>query len=105
MVRPIQINNINAWLYIQKLTVYREYEGLTELIEKDEYLCYLKLSPPTEIIFGELMRDEQKKPKLFVSPEEAEMFAIKFFSSAIKKKNTHDLDLINIFDPLSTTLY
>lgn len=78
MVRSIQINNIKVWLYIQKLTVYITHGASQELVETDEYLCYFKLSPPTEIIFGELMRDENKRPKLFASPDESEMYAIKF---------------------------
>jgi hypothetical protein len=85
MIRTIKINNTDVWLYIQRLTVYEKINGLMQLNEKEEYLCYIKLSPPTEIIFGELIRDEQKKPKLFSTPEEAEIYAIKFFSSTIKK--------------------
>jgi hypothetical protein len=33
------------------------------------------------------MLDSQKKPKVFITPEEAEIYAIIFFSSVIKNKN------------------
>lgn len=80
MVRIIQINNIKVWLFIQKLAVYTMQGASKELIETNEYLCYFKLSPPTDVIHGELMRDEQRKPKLFLNPDEAEVYAINFLS-------------------------
>ncbi len=84
MVRCVQINNVKVWLYIQKLATYITHGTSQELIETNEYLCYFKLSPPTEIIFGELIRDEQKRPKLFTGSDEAEMYAMKSLKEKLR---------------------
>jgi hypothetical protein len=83
MIRPVQINNIKVWLYIQKLSAYSTNQLSKDLMETEEYLCYLNLSPPSGTSFGELIRDDQKRPKLFVSPEEAEMYAFKHLGSKL----------------------
>lgn len=83
MVRSIQVNNIHVRLFIQKLNGYVSHSHTLELIALDEYICYFKLFPATGTMLGELIRDENKLPKVFGNQEEAEKYALTFLSSKL----------------------
>ncbi len=42
---------------------------------EEEFLCYFKLTEPTPLIYGELFRDENGKPLLFDTVENAVKYA------------------------------
>lgn len=69
MVKIITIGDVRVWFYVQQLL---SYDGDSKnIIEISKYMCYFKFSEPTAIILGDLLRDENKKPFLFNSIEEA----------------------------------
>lgn len=68
-IKEIQIKSTKVWLVIDQLRTYSE--DLKFIAEKDEFLCYYKFSEPTPMIYGELLRDEEQKPRLFKSVNEA----------------------------------
>ena len=75
IVRIITFKTIMVWLFIQQLHRYENHD-FKILSEGLEYLCYFKFSEPTQIIFGELIRElEMQAPIIFRSPEEAETYA------------------------------
>ncbi len=76
IVNSFEINHTTVWIVIQRL--YCSTNGTKKLIEANEFVCYFNFLPPSDIIFGELIRDEHQKPKLFTTPEQAEIFAIEY---------------------------
>ena len=61
-------------MYIDQLRVIDKETN--DLVEKEEYLCYFKLTEPTPFILGELIK-ENGFPKIFTSINEAIGFAQK----------------------------
>jgi hypothetical protein len=68
-VKIIHLKDKTIWLAIDQLRTYSSDFKLIE--DKPEFLCYFKLTEPNPIIYGELLRDNEGKPKLFTSIDEA----------------------------------
>jgi len=81
-VENITISNISIWLTIDQLRMYSADRSRFE--SRQEYLCYFKLSEPTPMIIGELFRDTENKPMLFLSVEEAISFAKNELTNRLK---------------------
>lgn len=73
IIKNIPINNISVWITIDQLRVYSADRMRIE--SQKEFLCYFKLSEPTSMIIGELLKDESNLPKLFNSVENALVYA------------------------------
>lgn len=69
------INNQQIWLTIQPLYSFRK--GI-KLILDNEFICYFSYSAPVYMMEGELLRDDNKKPKIFLSEQEIPLFALKY---------------------------
>ena len=81
-VENITINNISIWLTIDQLRKYSTDRSKIE--SKQEFLCYFKFSEPTPIIVGELFRDTENKPMLFLTVKDAISFAKKELTNRLK---------------------
>ena len=68
-IKEIKLTNRTVWLEIDQLRTYSADSGLIE--DKSEFLCYFKLTETTQTIFGELIRDNNNKPIVFNSIEDA----------------------------------
>jgi hypothetical protein len=78
MIRIINFGVLKIYLFIQQLHNYIG-DNVNKLNEVHEYICYFKFSEPTQIIYGELLRDvESKAPMTFNSLEEAESYASEY---------------------------
>jgi hypothetical protein len=73
IIKNITINNNSVWITIDQLRVYSADRIRIE--SREEYLCYFKLSEPTSMIIGELLKDESNIPKLFNSVDNAFVYA------------------------------
>jgi hypothetical protein len=73
IIENITINNNSVWITIDQLRVYSADRIRIE--SREEYLCYFKLSEPTSMIIGELLKDESNIPRLFNSVENAFVYA------------------------------
>ena len=81
-ITALNINKTKVWLSIQQFLHYKNGK-IAELICDNEYVCYFKFSEPSDIIFGELILDENRKIKLFKSIEEAEIFGMEYIQKRI----------------------
>ena len=68
-VRIIQLKEKAVWLTIDQLRTYSTDFKFIE--EKQEFLCYFKLTEPTTMIYGELLCDKKGKPIIFNSIDKA----------------------------------
>lgn len=69
IVRAIQLKDKIVWLVIDQLRRYST--DFKSLDENEEFLCYFKLSEPSSILYGELLRDMEGRPLLFKNVDEA----------------------------------
>ncbi len=69
IVKEIKLKNRTVWLAIDQLRTYSTDFKFIE--DKTEFLCYFKLTEPNQTIYGELLRDNDNKPLLFNSVNEA----------------------------------
>lgn len=84
-ITTIYINKVKVCLLIQQL-LHHENGKVGTLVCSNEYICYFKFSEPkpTDIGFGELILDENRKIKLFNSIDEAEIFAMEYIEKKIR---------------------
>lgn len=68
-VKEIKIKDRSVWLAIDQLRMYSQ--DLNCIEDRPEYMCYFKLTEPTPIIYGELLRDQEAKPILFTTIDDA----------------------------------
>jgi len=68
-VKEMQLKNRTVWLAIDQLRTYSA--DFKNIEEKQEFLCYFKLTEPNFNIYGELIRDKEGKPILFKTVDEA----------------------------------
>lgn len=88
-VSNFNINNTNVWVIIQPLYCFQK--GKLEPVKDSGFLCYFKFSNPFDFhegelvnfTEGELIKDEDKKPKVFLTEEEIEMFALNYLKKRI----------------------
>lgn len=88
-VSNFNINNTNVWLVIQSLYCFQN--GKPEPIEDTGFLCYFKFSNPFDFHEGELVNytegeiimDEDTKPKIFLTEDEIELFAMNYVKKRI----------------------
>ncbi len=90
-VSNLKINNTQVWIIIQPL--YTFHRQTLEASEDKGFLCYFKLSDPFYFQDGEifnfteaeLIYDKTNKPKIFLTEEEIELYALNY----IKRKITN----------------
>lgn len=83
-VSHININRTKVWIIIQ--TLYFFQKGERELLEVSGFLCYYKFSDPFNFLDGELINwsegelilNEDQKPKIFLTDNEIELFASEY---------------------------
>ena len=73
----LRINGKKIWLVIEPIRVNTE-KGL-EVVE-NEYICYFNFNKPDQIIYGELVKDENNQPKIFNNSKEAEEYVTEKFN-------------------------
>jgi hypothetical protein len=70
MTIKLQLNNEDTiWISIEEVNVYSESKN--EIEHTEEYICYLKFTEPNILVSGEIIKDENNKPLIFNSKEEA----------------------------------
>lgn len=78
-IKEIEINEVTIWLVIEPIRMNTK-NGL-EIIS-NEFICYYNFNKPTDIIFGELIKDENNRPKIFESSNSA----IDYTTDLLKEK-------------------
>ena len=73
VIRTIEVGGRTIWLSIDQLRVYSQDTNMIDI--EEEFLCYFKLTEPTPLIYGELFRDENGKPLLFDTVDNALSYA------------------------------
>ncbi|WP_319231671.1 hypothetical protein [Draconibacterium orientale] len=69
----LEIKNQRIWLVIELLRVYSpDFKAFTPT---GRYICYFKLTEPTQFILGELFKDKRNIPIMFNSEEQAKEYA------------------------------
>ncbi len=74
-----EIGGYNVWLTY--LPIYWHHKDRNIIEESDDFLCYFNFNEPG-LIFGELILDENDKPKIFSSTDKISEFAAGY----VKKK-------------------
>lgn len=90
-VASFQISNTKVWITIQPLSYFKK-ETL-ELSNDTGFLCYFRFSDPfafqvgelVNFTEGELIMDENNKPKIFLSEEKIESFAKDYIQERLEK--------------------
>ena len=73
-IRTLEINGEPLWLVIDQFRVY--VEANNSFVTTEKFICYFKLSEPNTLFFGELVKDENELPRLFNTPNDAEVFVM-----------------------------
>lgn len=73
MVERLEINRNIYYLTIECVTVNNG--GVIEEL-KDHFVAFIKQNPPSEIHFGEQLKDDNNEKLVFISPKHAKDYAI-----------------------------
>lgn len=88
-VSSFKINNTDVWIIIQPLYYFQR--GKKELTRYDGFLCYFNFFAPfdfhegelADFTEGEIIMDDDVKPKIFLTEEEIELFAMNYIKKRI----------------------
>lgn len=77
----LEIKNQRIWLVIELLRTYSsDFQTFTST---GKYICYFKLTEPTQFIFGELFKDKSNMPIIFNSEEQAKEYAENYLNDKL----------------------
>lgn len=96
VIKKIEIEECIIWITV---TPYYPAQMSNTQLSPIGYICYFSFQEPNLFFMGELIKDEAGNIKIFLSPEEALEYCLKYLSSRCNRNRS-----INQPIPISKTL-